>query len=288
MENVARILFIVANIGALLFVSGWLIWLTSTTYRSLRVAIGDRTLSAAAWGIALLMCGIYWITIIPFVACILIALTGVPSWLPAPLLDTRDFIVDRNGNLYVDSTMICRIVKFNERGRFMASFPYPSGPSKSTQLAISDLDDIYFAARERIYKCDHHMKGELISEVEFGHPRIWTLTENGVTPSPQRAGDLRPNRAVRSGDLLFGKTKNGTTLHMQTFTCVDGSTVTPHGSSIEKQSAQGETLASYSSPLLLRLFAEIRPPWHAILGFSSVLLSAICRHANGKNSTDGA
>jgi hypothetical protein len=185
----------------------------------------------------------------------------IPSWLPLPWSDIGDFIDVPNGDVYANSEFFARIIRTDQSGHFIASYPYPDeqGHAHYTRLAVGHDHRIYLERPRTIYTCSPDMR--VVAEFSRAACTYWTLNQEGqvvcVTSQNQPS---RVHRIVLPGEPMF--TFGGGKMR-ETFQSQEGVILTRTSGGLVKQ-FQGTVIAAYRSHWLLRSFVF---PWPGILFF---------------------
>ena len=196
-----------------------------------------------------------------------------PQWLPLPWSTIDDFIEAPNGDIYVDSKFYNRIIRHDKAGRFIASYSYPLGTSKFTNLAVDVEGRIYVYQEWQISICSPELKilsqhsvsssgGHTYSQLDVnGQLVLKTASQIDLIPK-------RTRRVLRPGDTVFTNLTRDAETNI--FTCDDGSFLVRKGWGVKKYSGQ-HMLANYNSPWFLMPFALPWPGIIAWIGFMIVM-----------------
>jgi hypothetical protein len=127
----------------------------------------------------------------------------IPSAIPLPWNDPGDFISIPNGDVYANSKFFARIIRIDNTGHFVASYPYPSqdDDQKYVQLAVGENGSIYLKGRGVVYTCTADMQPLARFAQECAY---WTFTEQDeVICGTTFAAPARVHRVARPGEPLF-------------------------------------------------------------------------------------
>lgn len=213
------------------------------------------------------------VLMLAFLVSASIAQSGIWPNANLPLWDIGDFVEVPKGDVYVDVRFQNRIVRFDPSGRFKANYAYPSGPEKSTGLAVSRDGTLFFKARHRIYVVNSELKELSHYEHDEKGDRVWEFREGGVpVHAPHRSKETRPHRAVNPGELLFSDDYFAN--RRESFVCANSSILDKLGSTIVRTSSSGSFVARYHGPDALEWlhFPSLRPPVLIGIGIAVTLM----------------
>ena len=206
---------------------------------------------------------------VAFVGGFLITFLGAPRWLPLPWSDFTDFVESADGKVFVDVGFYSRVLCYGHDGRFIASYPYPFGNAKDTELAASADGRLFFRTQHLLYVYDStwHQRSEF--EGEFRSARNWALDEQGqpvFVPGDER--DVPTvNTLAKPRDRIFAEEHR-----RERFVCADGTTLVRQGNRLVRSSATGTILTTYQTPAVLRPFTF---PWPAVVAWPLFILYGI-------------
>src|SRR5579871_5997160 len=141
-----------------------------------------------------------------FLSGFIITFCGAPRWLPIPWSDFRDFVESADGKVFVSVGFYSRVLCYAHNGDFIASYPYPFGNAKDTELAASADGRLFFRTQHRLFVYDSiwHQLSE--SEGEFSSARKWILDQQGNPVFvPGNARFPTVDKLAKPGDLIFAK-----------------------------------------------------------------------------------
>jgi hypothetical protein len=214
-------------------------------------------------GVALLAC---WMAgcVLSFLSGFLLTVLPIPWGLPLPWSDFNDFVETPDGRVFVSVRFYNRALCYDRSGRFIAARRFPYG-AKTTRLAAGRDGLVYCRSQNKVYVYSSDWELLSVAEADAQAERVWELGRDAGLPvhAPHRHGEAPPDRALDSGDLLFGEAARREVFH-----CADGSVLRRVGNGLERVSAEGEVIAAYGTPWLLWPFVFPFPaciPWAGFL-----------------------
>jgi hypothetical protein len=191
-----------------------------------------------------------------------------PWGLPLPWSDFNDFAETPDGRVFVSLRFYNRALCYDRSGKFLAAHRFPHA-AKATRLATGRDGRVYCRSQNKVYVYSPDWDLLSTSEVDARAERIWELDRDTGLPvhAPQRRGEVPPDRPLDPGDLLFGEADRREVFH-----CSDGSTLRRVGNGLERLSPEGEVVATYGTPWLLRPFVF---PFPAVLAWVAIFALAL-------------
>ncbi|MGA1871471.1 MAG: hypothetical protein ACMUJM_23335 [bacterium] len=182
-------------------------------------------------------------------------LIGFPKSVEVPWSDFQDFVEAANGDLYVDIAFYSRVLRYDRKGIFLASYP---ARGKSRKLAADAHGLIHFRSMNTVTSYDKDWDLAWHGEQSNKDNRSWLLGKDGKPIySPHLKNSNVPSRLIKPGEVLFADNQ----VHRRTFfECPDGTTLKRDGNSIVRVSKTGERLVRYETPWYLSWLVF---PWPA-------------------------
>jgi hypothetical protein len=201
--------------------------------------------------------------VLSFLSGFLFTLLPIPWGLPLPWSDFNDFVETPDGRVFVSIRFYNRALCYDRSGKFLAAHRFPFG-SKATRLAVGRDGLIYCRSRNAVYIYSPDWDLLRVVEGDVGAERVWELDRDTGRPvhAPHRRKEVPPNRPLDRGDLLFSESDRREEFH-----CSDGSVLRRVGNGLERVSPEGEVIATYGTPWLLRPFVFPFPAAMAWAGF---------------------
>ena len=103
--------------------------------------------------------------------------TPFPEWLPtAPWLGAVDFVETPSGDVYVASSFVPKIIRYNQAGKAIALYQSPtSTPPYLTRLAVDDKNHLYIKSQDHVYVCSPDL--EVLPRVNQANTELVWSTE---------------------------------------------------------------------------------------------------------------
>jgi hypothetical protein len=198
-----------------------------------------------------------------------ITFLGAPGWLPLPWSDFTSFVESADGKVFVSVGFYSRVLCYGHDGHFIASYPYPFGNAKDTELAASVDGRLFFRTQHLLYVYDSTWRRDSEFESDFRSARNWVLDEQGkpVFASGHKRDVPTVDTLAKPGDRIFAKEHR-----RERFVGADGTALVREGNRLLRYSATGTILTIYQAPAPLRLFTF---PWPAALAWPLFFLYGI-------------
>lgn len=192
-----------------------------------------------------------------FLFAALTTMMGAPRGLPLPWSDFQDFVESPDGRVFVKISFHNRVLSYDRQGRFVASYPYPPGGKKDTELAVSEDNRVFFRSRNHVSVLSTSWEVLDAVERDYREERSWELDQEGrPAHAPRRAGEKGSGRPVKRGEMLFPKEMRGLAVdpRRKVFHNADGSTLRKVGNSLERRSKEDDVTARYGSLWIYKPF----------------------------------
>jgi len=183
-----------------------------------------------------------------FVSLLVTATDKLPVSLELPWSSFEDFTQTKDGSVYVSLRFYDRVLRYDNSGRFLASYP---APGSGYGFLVTNVNGrIYFRLRESVYTYDADWQLLAESKCAFYGDRSWILNARGEAECAPGAGHVQaiPERAVYPGEVLFSSGRPWGKNH---FDAADGSSIYRKGDRLYRYSGDGTLLSRYGTPWYL-------------------------------------
>ena len=183
-----------------------------------------------------------------FVSMIATATGKIPRNLELPWSVFEDFTLGKDGSLYVSLAFYDRILRYDNSGRFLASYPAP-GP-RGGGLATDASGRLHYRLPNAIYTYDSDWNLLAKSRCDFYDDPTWILNTKGEAECAPGSGSTQavPERALYPGEALFSSGRPWGKNH---FDAADGSSIYRKGDRLYRYSGDGTLLSRYGTPWYL-------------------------------------